>query len=167
MLTKPINATRMPPVLKIKAALRKIRSTYPNFIWTQVWYQTWHEVRYQVGHRAQEILGKDGFTKVWTEVGQTTRRRVVKDNMKSAVDSIVGNFDLPEEIFKKLEAHVEQQVSDQAAMCAYFAMKEFLNIKYEHPVFNIIRLGIIIVIVNDIVRVFGKNGKYLGTFKGE
>ena len=60
---------------------------------------------------------------------------------------------------------VWDQVWDQVRVCAYHAIKEFFNLDYDHPAFNLIRLGIMVVRVKGIFKVFGKNGKYLGEFK--
>ena len=59
-------------------------------------------------------------------------------------------------------AQVGDQVWAQVGAIAYFAIKLFLDLPYEHPVFDLIRLGVIVVNVNGKYKIFGKNGKYLG-----
>jgi len=57
---------------------------------------------------------------------------------------------------------VEASMRAQIYIISYFAVKEFLNLEYEHPVFDLIRMGVIVVEVNNKFMVFGKEGKYLG-----
>ena len=49
-------------------------------------------------------------------------------------------------------------------MIAYYAVKLFMGLSYEHPAFDLIRLGIIVVSVLGKIKVFGKGGKFLGEF---
>ena len=57
---------------------------------------------------------------------------------------------------------VRDQVRAQVYTISYFAVKEFLNLDYEHPGFDLIRMGVIVVKINKKFKVFGKNGKHLG-----
>ena len=61
-------------------------------------------------------------------------------------------------------AQVGAQFRTQVYLCAHYAVKLFMNLSYEHPAFDLIRLGIMVVKVQDKYKVFGKNGKYLGEF---
>jgi hypothetical protein len=45
---------------------------------------------------------------------------------------------------------------------SYYAIKEFFNLEYEHPVFDLIRLGILVINIDNKFKIFGKNGKFLG-----
>ena len=54
------------------------------------------------------------------------------------------------------------QVGDQVRVCAYQAVAEFFNLDYDHPAFDLIRLGIMVVNVLGKFKVFGNGGKYLG-----
>ena len=38
-----------------------------------------------------------------------------------------------------------------------------LNIK--HPAFELVKLGVIVVKVRGVIKVYGKNGKFLGEFR--
>jgi hypothetical protein len=53
-------------------------------------------------------------------------------------------------------------VWDQCWIAAYHAIKEFFNLDYDHPAFELIRLGVIVVSVMGKFKVFGKDGKFLG-----
>jgi len=61
-----------------------------------------------------------------------------------------------------MRASMRDSVRAQIYIISYFAVKEFLNLEYEHPVFDLIRMGVIVVEVNNKFMVFGKEGKYLG-----
>ena len=64
----------------------------------------------------------------------------------------------------QVRAQVRDQVGAQVRVCGYFAIKEFFNLTYEHPAFELIRLGILVVKIKKICKVFGKNGIFLGEF---
>ncbi len=59
---------------------------------------------------------------------------------------------------------VRAQVRAQVWISAYYAVKEFMGLKFEHSAFDLIRMGIIIVDALGKIKVFGKNGKFLGEF---
>jgi hypothetical protein len=59
---------------------------------------------------------------------------------------------------------VWDSVLDQSYIADYLAIKNFMHLDYEHPAFDIIRLGVIVVVVDGKVKVFGKAGKFLGEF---
>ena len=61
-----------------------------------------------------------------------------------------------------MRASMRDSVRAQIYIISYFAVKEFLNLEYEHPVLDLIRMGVIVVEVNNKFMVFGKEGKYLG-----
>jgi len=65
-------------------------------------------------------------------------------------------------MWDSVRASVEASMRAQIYIISYFAVKEFLNLEYEHPVFDLIRMGVIVVEVNNKFMVFGKEGKYLG-----
>ena len=66
------------------------------------------------------------------------------------------------QVWAQVRAQVGDQVWDQVWVIAYYAVKLFMGIPYEHPAFALVRLGIVVVNVNGKYKVFGKNGKYLG-----
>lgn len=105
--------------------------------------------------------------------------------------TVVPNWPYVEEIYKKLAAYVpiqpitaeempplEQikpilaqvwaqvgdQVGDQVWICAHYAIKTFMGLDYDHPAFDLIRLGIMAINVLGKFKVFGKAGKFLGEF---
>ena len=60
---------------------------------------------------------------------------------------------------------VSDQVWNQVRIISYFAVKEFFSFPYEHPIFDLIRLGIIAVKTLEGFSIFGKNGILLGMIK--
>jgi hypothetical protein len=60
---------------------------------------------------------------------------------------------------------VGASVREYSYICGYLAIKDFFNLKYEHPVFELIRMGIMVIVVDKKAMVYGKNGKLLGEFK--
>ena len=60
---------------------------------------------------------------------------------------------------------VWDSVWDQSYICGYHAIKELFNLDYEHPSFEFVRMGIIVVEVKKTLKVYGKNGKHLGDVK--
>jgi len=65
-------------------------------------------------------------------------------------------------MWDSVRASVWDSMRAQIYIISYFAVKEFLNLEYEHPVFVLIRMGVIVMEVNNKFMVFGKEGKYLG-----
>ena len=90
------------------------------------------------------------WDQVWDQVG---------DQVWAQVGGQVGD-----QVRDQVGDQVRDQVWGQIWVCAYYAIKLFMNLQYEHPAFDLIRLGIMVVKVQDKYKVFGKNGKYLGEF---
>ena len=89
---------------------------------------------------------------VWDQVG---------DQVWDQVWDQVGD-QVRDQVWAQVWAQVWDQVWDQAGVCAYFAVKEFMGLDYEHPAFDLIRLGVMAIKVGKSTKIFGKNGKYLG-----
>lgn len=70
----------------------------------------------------------------------------------------------PVEKIKDILNQVGNKVWDQVRICSYMAIVDFLNLNYKHPTFDLIRLGIVVVNISGVFKVFGKNGKFLGEF---
>jgi|GEM_PF-6674763 hypothetical protein len=87
--------------------------------------------------KIKDILNQVG-NKVWDQV---------RDQVGNQVWDQVGN-----------------KVWDQVRICSYMAIVDFLNLNYKHPTFDLIRLGIVVVNISGVFKVFGKNGKFLGEF---
>jgi hypothetical protein len=132
---KPINhitATAMPDTDKIK----KIMASVGDSVWASVGDSVWDSVRASV--RAS----------VWASVWDS-----VRDSVGASVwDSV----------WASVWDSVRDSVWDYSYICGYLAIKEFFNLDYEHPVFDLIRMGIIVVKVRDKYMVFGKDGIHLG-----
>jgi len=102
------------------------------------------QVRDQVGGQVRDQVRDQ----VWDQVG---------DQVWAQVGGQVGD-----QVRDQVGDQVRDQVWGQIWVCAYYAIKLFMNLQYEHPAFDLIRLGIMVVKVQDKYKVFGKNGKYLG-----
>ncbi len=63
-----------------------------------------------------------------------------------------------------VRASVWASVGNQSYIAGYLAIKDFMHLDYEHPAFSLIRMGVIVVVVDGKVKVFGKAGKFLGEF---
>jgi hypothetical protein len=103
---------------------------------------------------AEEMPPKKMIKKVGAQVGAQVRAQVwaqVRDQVGAQVGDQVWD-------------QVWAQVWDQVWVFAYYAIKLFLDLPYEHPAFDLVRLGIIVVTVDGKVKVFGKDGKFLGEF---
>jgi len=86
------------------------------------------------------------------------------DKIKSIVRSIgtqVG-AQVRDQVGTQVRTQVRDQVWDQVGMIAYYAVKLFMQLDYEHPAFDLIRMGVMVIKVKNKLKVFGKNGKYLG-----
>ena len=59
-------------------------------------------------------------------------------------------------------AQVGAQVWAQVGIITYYAISKLLGLDYDHPAFELIRLGVIVVSIQGKFKVFGKEGKYLG-----
>jgi hypothetical protein len=70
-----------------------------------------------------------------------------------------------DQVGAQVRDQVRAQVWAQVGITAYYAVKEFLNLNYEHPAFDLIKLGIFIVKVENKFKIFGDKGKYLGEFE--
>ena len=106
------------------------------------------QVRDQVWDQVGDQVGNQVWAQVWAQVRAQVRDQVW-DQVRDQVWDQGGD-------------QVGAQVWAQVGAIAYFAIKLFLDLPYEHPVFDLIRLGVIVVNVNGKYKIFGKNGKYLG-----
>ena len=84
---------------------------------------------------------------------------------KSKIKKIMAQVGAFGGISSQVGAQVRDQVGAQVWVCAYHAVKEFFNLDYDHPAFELIRLGIMVVKVLGKFKVFGKSGKFLGEFE--
>ncbi|MCK9599633.1 MAG: hypothetical protein M0R06_11375 [Sphaerochaeta sp.] len=96
--------------------------------------QVWDQVRDQVWAQVRAQVGAQVWDQVWDQVRD------------------------------QVGAQVWAQVGVQEYICGYYAVKEFMNLDYDHPAFEFIRMGVMVVAVNGKLKVFGKGGKFLGEF---
>ena len=138
----PITGEIMPPIDKIKATMDQIRDQVGDQVGDQVWDQVGAQIRDQI--RAQ--VGAQVGAQVWDQV---------LDQVLDQVWDQVGDQVLDQ---------VGDQVWDQVRVCAYKAIADFFGLDCDHPAFELVRMGIIVVEVREKFKVFGKAGKYLGEF---
>ena len=142
----PIQAETLPPKRKILSIMEKIG-------WS-VGDQVGAQVRAQVGDRVGDRVGEQ----VWEQVGERVRAQVgeqVWAQVREQVRDQVGD---------QVWEQVWEQVWDQVYICAYHAVAEFMKLKYNHPAFDLVRLGVMVIAVANKYKVFGKAGKFLGEY---
>jgi hypothetical protein len=140
---KPINpiiATTMPSKSRIKKIMAQVGDQVRAQVRDQVWAQVGDQVRDQV------------WAQVWAQV---------RDQVWAQVGAQVGD-QVRAQVGAQVRAQVRDQVRDQVWVIAYYAIKLFMNIPYEHPAFDLIRLGIMVIGVAGKYQVFGEKGKFLG-----
>jgi hypothetical protein len=92
---------------------------------------------------------------VWNSVRDSVRDSVwasVRDSVWNSVWASVGDS-------------VWNSVGGQSAICGYHAINKFLKLGIEHPAFDLVELGVIVVQTGGMVKVYGKKGKFLGEFR--
>ncbi len=89
----------------------------------------------------------------------------VRDPVWNQVRDPVWN-QVRDQVWNQVRDQVWNQVwnpiRDQVWIISYFTIKEFMDLDYEHPIFELIRLGVIVINYKNKYMIFGKNGKYLG-----
>ena len=97
------------------------------------------------------------------EMPPKTKIKKIMDQVRAQVGAQV-RAQVRAQVGAQVWDQVGDQVRAQVGVCSYYAIKLFMNLSYEHPAFDLIRLGVIVIKVQDKYKVFGKNGKYLGEF---
>jgi hypothetical protein len=163
----PITAEEMPPEPKIKKILAQVRAQVGDHVRAQVGAQVGAQVWDQVGAQVRAQVRDQVGDQVWDQVGDHVRAQVgaqvgaqVRDQVGAQVRAQVRA-----QVWDQVGDHVRAQVRDQVGIIAYHAVKNFFNLDYDHPAFELIRLGIMVVNVLGKFKVFGKNGKFLGEFE--
>jgi hypothetical protein len=183
----PITAEEMPPISKIKKILAQVRAQVGAQVRAQVgaqardqvWDQVWDQVRAQARDQVRAQVGDQVWDQVWAQVGDQVGDQVwaqvwaqvgdqvgaqVRAQVRAQVGDQVG-AQVWDQVGDQVWDQARAKVGDQVWVAAYFAVKNFLNLDYDHPAFELIRLGIMVVNVLGKVKVFGKNGKFLGEFE--
>jgi hypothetical protein len=156
----PIYAETMPPAEKIKGIMAQVGAQVGAQVWdqvrAQVWAQVWDQVWAQVRAQVWDQVGAQVGAQVWAQV-----RAQVGAQVWAQVRAQVWD-----QVWAQVRAQVWDQVWDQVGaqvwVIAYYAVKLFVALPYEHPAFDLIRLGIMVVNVAGKYKVFGKMGKFLG-----
>jgi hypothetical protein len=156
---KPINpiiATTMPDVVEIKKIMASVgasvRASVWDSVWGSVWGSVWDSVRDSVRASVNASVGASVGASVWAPVLSSVWGSVRASVRASVWDSVWGS----------VWDSVRASVGNYSYLCGYLAIKEFFNLDYEHPVFDLIRMGVIVVKVRDKYMVFGKDGVHLG-----
>jgi hypothetical protein len=144
----PITATEMPDVKKIKKVWDQVRDQVWDQVREQVRDQVWDQVREQVWDQVWEQVWDQVWGQVWDQVWEQAGAQVWAQ-VREQAGAQVGD-------------QVREQAGAQVGVIAYYAIKLFMKLDYEHPVFDLARMGIIVVKVAKKLKVFGKAGKYLG-----
>jgi len=153
-LVNPITAEKMPPKSKIKKIMAQVGAQVGNQLWAQLWAQVGDQVGDQLWAQVMDQLGDQLWAQLGAQVGNQLGAQV-RDQLGAQVGNQLG---------AQVRDQVWAQVRDQVMVCACYAVKEFFNLDYDHPAFDLIRLGIMVVSVMGKFKVFGKNGKFLGEF---
>ena len=159
-----ITAKVLPPKEKILNIMNQVGDQVwdqvGDQVWAQVWDQVWAQVGDQVWVQVRNQVWAQVGNQVWVQVGAQVRdqvRKQVGDQVWTQIWNQVWD-----QVKNQVGNQVWNQVWDQVWAIASFAIKLLFDLPYEHPVFDLIRLGVIVVNVNGKYKIFGKNGKYLG-----
>ena len=168
----PITAEKMPPPSKIKKIRNQVRNQVGdqvrNQVGDQVWNQVgdqvrnqfWNQVRNQVGDQVWDSFRDSVWDQVWDQVRNQVWNQVWDSFRGSVWDSVWNQ--VGDQVRNQVRNQVWNQVWNQIGVCAYHAIAEFFDLDYDHPAFELIRLGIMVVNVLGKFKVFGNGGKYLG-----
>jgi hypothetical protein len=162
----PIQTEEMPAPDKIKPILLRLWNQVGDQVWNQVWDQVGDQVRNQVGDQVRDQVGNQVWDQVWNQVWNQVWDQVgdqVWNQVRNQVGDQVGD-QVWNQVRNQVGDQVRNQVWDQVGCIAYYAVKLFMNLPYEHPAFDLIRLGVIAVNVLGKFKIFGKGGKFLGEF---
>ena len=172
----PIIAEKMPPTERIREILRKVRDQECGEgtaycpcvkIWRQVWDKAWTEIRNQVWDQIWAQRGQ-AWAEIWDEIYAKVWAEARKQIGNPIWNEVWNQRDqVSPQTWAKARNYIWTQIWAQVGIIAYYAVKLFMNIKYEHPAFDLLRLGVVTVNMMDKVKVFGKNGKYLGEIPDE
>ena len=148
----PINTT----VLPAKKVIQK-------HLWDQNWTQVRNQVETQVGNQ----VWAQGMYQVETQVGNQVWTQV-KAQVWDQVETQVGNrvWDQVEtQVGNQVWAQVRNQVWDQVWAIYNILLASMFDIPVHHWYTDFLKLGIIVIFIDDKMKVFGKKGKYLGEYK--
>ena len=122
-------------------------------------------IRYEKIHKPGELFPQ--LLKVQTRLKQykpinpiTATKMPHRGKIKAILSKVRDQ--VRDQVGAQVWDQVGDQVGDQVRVISYYAVKLFLKLDYEHPAFDLIRLGIIAVKVANKFKIFGKKGKYLG-----
>ena len=116
------------------------------------------QVRAQVGAQVRAQVGDQVWDQVWAQVG---------DQVWAQVRAQVGDqvwAQVRDQVWAQVRAQVGDPVGDQVYSTSYWAIKVQLGLPIKHWFFDFLKLGVMIVLVKGKVKIFGKEGIYLGEY---
>jgi hypothetical protein len=156
----PYKATKLPSLEDIKnTGLRnQVKNQVGDQVWDQVgdqvgdqvWDQMRNKVKNQVGNQVWDQVRNHVWNQVWNQVLNQVRNQVMNQ-----VWDQVGN---------QVWNQVLNQVWDQMRITSYWAINIYFNLGITHWISKLLDLGIMVIFVQGKIKVFGKNGKYLGEY---
>ncbi len=163
----PITATKMPDEQIMRGVLVRIKDSVWNSVWNSVWDS--------VGNSVRNSVEDSVWASVWASVGDSVEDSVwnsvwasVWNSVWNSVRNSVGNSvwnSVWASVWDSVWDSVGNSVRGQSAICGYHAINKFLKLGIEHPAFDLVELGVIVVQTGGMVKVYGKKGKFLGEFR--
>jgi hypothetical protein len=147
----PITATKMPDEQIMRGVLVRIKDSVWNSVRDSVRDSVWASVRDSVWNSVWDSVWDSAWDSVRASVGDSVRNSVWNSVRDSVWDSVWDS--------------VRNSVWGQSAICGYHAINKFLKLGIEHPAFDLVELGVIVVQTGGMVKVYGKKGKFLGEFR--
>ena len=174
METNPIIAEYPVSIIKVKEILNRLWDRdrtidqwkspglqSPIWTWSIIWNQARTDVRNQIKERYQSYFTNDDSANeslVKSMQCITTFKAdicwcEIRERMSKYIWTSQGNS-------------TGNQCFLQAKVLGNFALKEFLNLDYEHPAFDLFRLGVFVINDDDDnkFKIFGKKGIFLNEF---
>jgi len=112
----------------------QIQNQIQNQIWDQFWNQFRNEATEQIWSKTMNKIRDRMWNQIWNQFRSKVRNEAT------------------------------YQVWNQIWATSYWGIKMALDLPINHWFFDFLKLGVMIVFVGDKVKVFGKNGKYLGEY---
>jgi len=140
----PIKATKMPDEKRLRRILVDIEGSVRDSIRSN----PWNSVRNSVKNPVKNPVVGPIWDSVWNSFWDSVWNSVGDSILGSVCDSIWGS------------------IWNQCYVCEYYAVNKFMKLNINHPAFELVKLGVIVITtIEGMVKVYGKNGMFLGEFK--
>ncbi len=154
----PYQAENLPSKKDIqKTELLKVWNQVGDQVGNQVWDQVWDQVGDQVWNQVRNQVGDQVGDQVWNQVGDQ-----VGDQVRNQVWNQVGD-----QVGDQVWDQVGDQVWNQVWATSYWAINLHFELGIKHWFGDFLKLGVMVIFVQDKVKFFGKKGKYLGEYTKE